>query len=48
MSGQTYYYSLMQPIEKEAYHALVVGLQTVSPAIRIPRLNGEQLSTLFF
>ena len=48
MSGQTYYYSLMQPIEKEAYHALVVGLQAVSPAIRIPRLNGEQLSTLFF
>ena len=48
MSGQAYYYSRMQPVEKETYHALLVGLQNLSPAIRIPRLNGEQLSTLFF
>ena len=48
MSGQAYYYSRMQPMEKESYHALLVGLQNLSPAIHIPRLNGEQLSTLFF
>lgn len=48
MSGQAYYYSRMQPMEKESYHALLVGLQNLSPAIHIPRLNGERLSTLFF
>ena len=48
MSGQAYYYSIMQPAERETYHALLVGLQNLAPSIRIPRLNGEQLSTLFF
>ena len=48
MSGQTYYYSLMQPIERDAYHALLVGLRNLSPSIRIPRIGGEALSTLFF
>ena len=48
MSGQAYYFSLMQPAERETYHALLVGLRNLSPSIRIPRLSGEQLSTLFF
>lgn len=48
MSGQAYYYSLMQPVERETYHALLVGLHSLSPAIHVPRLSGEQLSTLFF
>ncbi len=48
MSGQPYYFSLMQQIEREAYHAILAGLAEFSPSIRIPKLNGEQLSTLFF
>lgn len=48
MSGQTYYYGKLQPLEREAYHALLIGFRDCSSAIRIPRLNGEQLSTLFF
>ena len=48
MSGQAYYYSLMQPVERETYHALLIGLLNLAPSIRIPRLNGDQLGTLFF
>ena len=48
MSGQTYYYSLLQPAEREAYHAILTGLRDLSGSIRIPRLGGETLSTVFF
>ena len=48
MSGYAYYFSLMQPVERETYHALLIGLLNLAPSIRIPRLNSEQLSTLFF
>ena len=48
MSGEAFYYGLMQSAERDAYHAILSGLQELSPSIRIPRLNGEQLSTIFF
>ena len=43
-----YYYSRMDRELQEAYHALLTGLTEVQSAIRIPRLGGEALSTLFF
>ena len=48
MSGLQYYYGKLPPLEREAYHALLAGLRALSPAVRIPRLGGEALSTLFF
>ena len=43
-----YYYSQMNRTLQDAYHALYTGLTEVQSAIRIPRLGGEELSTLFF
>ena len=48
MSGLQYYYGKLPPPEREIYHALLVGLRELSPAIRIPKLGGEALSRLFF
>ena len=48
MSALEYYYSRMSRPMQEAFHALVTGLTEVQSAIRIPRLGGEDLSTLFF
>ena len=48
MSAAPYYYSRMPRPMQEAYRALVPGLTEVQSAIRIPKLTGEELSTLFF
>ena len=48
MSASPYYYSRMSRPMQEAYHSLVTGMADVQSAIRIPRLGGEDLSTLFF
>ena len=48
MSEAPYYYSCMSRPMQEAYHALAVGMRDIQSAIRIPRLDGETLSTLFF
>ena len=48
MKGSAYYYSAMSRPMQEAYHAVVTGMTDAQSAIRIPRLAGEELSTLFF
>ena len=48
MREQPYYYSQMSRPMQQAYHALVTGMGEIQSAIRIPRLGGEELSTLFF
>ena len=48
MSASPYYYSRMSRPMQEAYYALVTGMAEVQSAIRIPRLDAEKLSTLFF
>ena len=48
MNEQQYYYSKLPPLERETYFALLTGLRELAPSIRIPKLGGEALSTLFF
>ncbi len=49
MSGWQYYYSVLTvPEHRAAYHAMITGLKELAPVIRIPHLDGETLSTLFF
>lgn len=43
-----YYYHRLPPTQQEAYRRLLAGLRELAPVIRIPRLPGEALSTLFF
>lgn len=47
MSAPFYYSRMPRPMQ-EAYRALVPGLTEVQSAVHIPRLTGEELSTLFF
>lgn len=47
MSAPFYYIRMPRPMQ-EAYRALVPGLTEVQSAVHIPRLTGEELSTLFF
>lgn len=48
MSGLQYYYGQLSPEEREVYHAMLVGLRELAPAIRIIKLSGEALSKVFF
>lgn len=43
-----YYYHQLSPVQQEVYRRLLAGFQEFAPSIRIPRLPGEVLSTLFF
>lgn len=43
-----YYYHRLPPVQQEAYRRLLTGFREIAPVIRIPRLSGEALSTLFF
>lgn len=49
MTARTqYYYHRLPPVQQAAYRRLLAGFWELAPAIRIPRLPGEALSTLFF
>ena len=48
MTVTQYYYRRLPPVQQEVYRRLLTGFREITPSIRIPRLPGEALSTLFF
>ena len=48
MSGEQYYLSRMDPVRRDAYHAILTCLRELAPAARIPKMPMDDLSTLFF
>ena len=43
-----YYYDLLNKEGKAAYHAMKNGLLSLAPSFQIPRLEGKQLSDIYF
>ena len=45
---EPYYYSHMDKQKRSAYHAMKEGLTALAPSFAVPRLNGRELTDLFF
>ena len=45
---EPYYYTQMNKEEQAAYHAMKEGLLSLAPSFPVPRLEGRELSELFF
>lgn len=45
---EPYYYSHMNKVQKSAYHAMRTGLEELAPSFYVPRLEGGELSDIFF
>lgn len=45
---EAYYYNHMNKTEQAAYHAMKAGLTALAPSFALPRLEGRQLTDIFF
>ncbi|MCI7126453.1 MAG: peptidase, partial [Agathobaculum sp.] len=45
---EPYYYQRLSKPMQEAYHAIKRGIESLSPAFPVPRLEMEQLSEVLF
>ena len=45
---EPYYYQKMNKIQQAAYHAIKIGLTSLSPAFAVPKLDGKELADIFF
>ena len=43
-----YYYSKLNKEGQAAYHAIKTGLQSLAPSFQVPRLDGKELSDIYF
>lgn len=43
-----YYYNLLTKPQKQAYHAMLVGLQAISSSFPVPRMSASEFSDMFF
>jgi len=45
---EAFYYNQMNKAEQAAYHAIKAGLTALAPSFSVPRLEGRQLTDIFF
>ena len=45
---EPYYYSQMTKVQQGAYHAMKSGLTALAPSFPVPRLDGRELTDIFF
>ena len=45
---EPFYYSKMNKTQQSVYHAMKAGLLALSPSFSVPRLDGRELSEIFF
>lgn len=45
---EPFYYSKMNKMQQSVYHAMKAGLLALSPSFSVPRLEGRELSEIFF
>ncbi|MGN0335768.1 MAG: transglutaminase domain-containing protein [Lachnospiraceae bacterium] len=45
---EKYYYHRLNKIQQSVYHAMKTGLQSLSPAFAVPRLEGKELADIYF
>ncbi len=45
---EAYYYSKMNKIQQNVYHAMKVGIMALSPSFPVPKLEGKELQDIFF
>ena len=46
--SSTYYYSQLNKQQQRAYHAMKSGLQSLATSFQVPRLDGRELSDIYF
>lgn len=45
---EPYYYSKMNKIQQQVYHAMKTGLSRLEPTFTVPKLDGRELQEIFF
>ena len=45
---EAYYYNQMNKAHQAAYHAMKTGLTALAPSFAVPRLDGRELTDIFF
>ena len=45
---EEYYYNQLNRTGREAYHAILTGLKSLSPSFRIPLLENKELTEIYF
>ncbi|RGY98752.1 transglutaminase domain-containing protein [Clostridium sp. AM58-1XD] len=45
---EPYYYGQMNKIQQSAYHSIKTGLTALEPSFSVPRLDGRELTDIFF
>lgn len=45
---EQYYYNLLNKVQQNAYHAIKTGLTSLASSFQIPRLEGKELSDIYF
>ncbi len=45
---EEYYYNQLNKTGREAYHAILTGLKSLSPSFRIPLLENKELTEIYF
>lgn len=46
--SNTYYYNQLNKFQQKAYYAIKAGLESMAPSFPVPRLEGSELSELYF
>ena len=45
---ENYYYNRLSKAGQNTYHAIKTGLTSLAPSFQIPRLEGKELSDIYF
>ena len=45
---EPYYYSQMNKVQQNAYHAMKTGLMSMAPLFMVPKLENRELGDIFF
>lgn len=48
MMSEAYYYNQLSKTGQNAYHAMLAGLQNLSPSFQVPLLEGRELAEIYF